>query len=416
MFGQMYFVGTILISATFFLVGNGLIATLTPLRADLDGYSALALGALGASYYAGFAAGCFTAPVLFVRTGHVRAFAIAAAIAAVSILLQPILSAPITWFFLRAATGLCVAVLYMTLESWLDERATNEMRVHVLSVYIVVNLGAIVLGQWLLLLGSPMSFELFTIATLCFCICLVPVGFARLPQPNPLLMPPLDIKRLFAIAPVGASACITAGLAHGAFWALAPSYALSLGFDARQLAFLMSVFVLGGALLQWPVGRISDRVDRRGVIALICTAGAIAGLLLGLFGRLLLGSPEIFYALIFMLGGSLLPLYAVSVAHASDRLPSADFRQTSAGLFVIFASAAAVGPVLAAVFTVVTNGYTGALFVFVALANALMAFFAFTREWLHEVPSEEERQTFASLPQGSVAAFAMDPRAPKDDA
>ncbi len=229
-------------------------------------------------------------------------------------------------------------------------------------------------------------------------------------------MSPLDIKKLFSVAPVGAAACITAGLAYGAFWALAPSYALSLGFDSRQLAFFMTVFVSGGALLQWPMGRISDRVDRRGIIALICTAGAIVGILLGLFGRLLLSSPEIFYALIFLLGGSLLPLYAISVAHASDRLPSAEFRQTSAGLFVVFAAAAIIGPVLAAVFTVITNGYAGAFFVFMALANALMAFFAFMREWLYEAPSEERHETFASLPHGSVAAFAMDPRAPKDDA
>ena len=185
MLSQLYFVGAILLSVTFFLLGNGLIATLTPLRADLDGYSALALGALGASYYAGFVAGCLGSPYLFVRTGHVRAFAVATALSAVSILLQPLMSAPIIWFLLRAATGMCVAFLYMTLESWLNERSTNETRIHVLSVYIIVNLGAIILGQWLLLLGSPTSFELFTMAALCFCICLVPVGFTRLPQPNP---------------------------------------------------------------------------------------------------------------------------------------------------------------------------------------------------------------------------------------
>ncbi len=414
MFGQLYCVGAILFSVTFFLVGNGLISTLTPLRADLEGFSALALGALGACYYAGFAAGCLVGPYLFVRTGHVRAFSIAAAFSAASILLQPILSAPIVWFSLRAATGLCVAVLYMTLESWLNERATNETRGRVLSTYIVVNLGAIILGQWLLLLGSPMSFELFTIAAICFCFCLVPVGLTRLPQPNPHLMPQLDIRKLFAVAPVGAAGCITVGLANSAFWTLAPSYALSLGFDTRQLALYMSVFVAGGALAQWPLGRISDKVDRRGIIALICTIGAILGLLLGLFGRFLLGTPEIFYTLIFILGGSMLPLYAISIAHANDRMPSTDFLQTSAGLLMIFAAASVVGPVLASVFTVITNGYAGALFIFVALAYALMAFFAFTREWLHEARSDEEREAFVSLPQGSVAAFTMDPRTPKD--
>jgi hypothetical protein len=110
----------------------------------------------------------------------------------------------------------------------------------------------------------------------------------------------------------------------------------------------------------------------------------------------------------------MLPLYAISIAHANDRMPSTDFLQTSAGLLMIFAASSVVGPVLASVFTVITNGYAGALFIFVALAYALMAFFAFTREWLHEARSDEEREAFVSLPQGSVAAFTMDPRTPKE--
>ncbi len=414
MSSQLYSVGAILLSAMILLMGNGLIGTLTPLRADLDGFSALALGALGSSYFAGFATGCLVGPYLFVRTGHVRAFSIAAAFTAVAILLQPVLSAPMAWFSLRVLTGLFIAVLYMTLESWLNERATSETRARVLSAYIVVNLSAVILGQWLLLLGSPMSFELFTLAAICFCLCLLPVGLTRLPQPNPQVMPQLDIKKIFAVAPVGAAGCITVGLAGSAFWALAPSYALSLGFDMGQLALFMSVFIAGGALAQWPLGRISDSVDRRGVIALTCTVAAISGLVLGLFGGLFVSAPEIFYPLIFALGASVLPLYAVSIAHADDRLPSADFLQTSASLLMIFAGACVAGPLLASILTVITTGYTGAVFIFIALVNALMAFFAFVREWLPEVPNEEEREAFSSLPQGSAAAFAMDPRTPKD--
>jgi len=414
MVSQLYSVAAIFVSAVFFLMGNGLIVTLTPLRADLDGFSALALGALGSFYYAGFAVGCIAGPYLFARAGHVRAFSIAAAVTAVSILLQPLLLAPLAWFLLRAVAGLFIAVLFMTLESWLNERATNETRGSVLSAYIVVNLGAIILGQWLLLLGSPMSFELFTIAAICFCLCLVPVGLTRLPQPNPQVMPRLDIKKLFSVAPVGVAGCITVGLAGGAFWTLAPSYAVSLGFDMRQLAFFVTVFIAGGALAQWPLGRISDSVDRRGVIALTCTVAAVAGLALGLFGLFFVGTPGIFYPLIFALGASVLPLYAISIAHANDRLPTAEFLKTSASLLMIFAGASILGPILASTLTVITNGYTGALFIFMALVNALMAFFAFVREWLPEVPNEEEREPFASLPQGSAAAFTMDPRAPDD--
>lgn len=413
---QLYSVGAILFSAMFFLMGTGLIGTLTPLRADTDGYSALALGFLGASYYAGFGAGYLAGPQLFLRTGHVRAFSIAAVLAAVSILLQPLLSAPISWFSLRAATGLFIAILYMTLESWLNECAPEATRGRVLTTYIFVNLGAVVLGQWFLVLGAPTSFELFTLAAICFCCCLVPVGLTRLPQPNPQLVPRLDIKKLFSVAPVAAAGCTAVGLTNSAFWALGPSYALSLGLDTGRLALFMSVFIGGGALAQWPLGRFSDNVDRRGVIALICTVAAIVGLVLGLFGGLLLQAPEIFYALIFILGGSTLPLYAISIAHANDRLPSADFVQTSAGLLVIFAAASVAGPVLAALLTSITFGYEGVIFIFITLANAPMAFFAFARERLREAPSDEEREAFVPLAHGSAAVFARDPRDPDEAA
>jgi MFS family permease len=181
----------------------------------------------------------------------------------------------------------------------------------------------------------------------------------------------------------------------------------------RQLALLMSVFVAGGALAQWPLGRISDSVDRRGIIALICTVAAITGLVL-VFAELVARVPEIFYSLMFVLGAAMLPLYAISIAHANDRLPSADFRQTSAGLLIIFILASAVGPLLASIFVLITLDAAGALFIFVALVNAAMAFFAFVREWLPEAPIDEEREAFAVLPQGSPAAFALDPRAPED--
>jgi len=414
MVGQIFSIAAILVSAVFFLMGNGLLGTLTPLRAGLEGYSPMALGALGAAYYAGFAGGCLIGPYLFARTGHIRAFAIAAAITAVAVLCQSMIAAPIAWFLLRAAAGICVAVLYMTLESWLNERATNETRGHILSIYIIVNLTAIILGQWLLVLAPAQSFELFVIGAICYCLCLVPVALTRLPQPNPQIVPKLDIRKLFAVAPAGAAGCVTVGLANSAFWTLAPTFALSLDLNTNQLALFMSVFIAGGALAQWPLGRLSDRIDRRAVLALICTVAAIAGLAVGIFGSIIVRSPDSFYALIFVLGAAMLPLYAISIAHANDRLPSGEFLQTSAGLLMIFAVASIVGPLLASALTQLTNGYAGALFLFIALANAAMAFFAFTRERMRKPPAQEEREAFAALPQGSVAALNLDPRAPDD--
>jgi MFS family permease len=414
MVGQLLGIAAILLSAVFFLMGNGLIGTLTPLRAGFEGYSPSALGALGAAYYAGFTVGCLLGPYLFARTGHIRAFAIAAALTAVSVLLQSIIVAPLGWFLLRAGGGIGVAVLYMTLESWLNERATNETRGHVLSTYIVVNLSSIILGQWLLLLAAPQSFELFVVGAICYCLCLVPVGLTRLPQPNPQIVPRIEIAKLFKVAPVGAAGCITVGLANSAFWTLGPVYGMSLQLDIGQVAFFMSVFIAGGALVQWPLGRISDRIDRRFVIAVVCTVASFVGLALGVFGELIAQAPQIFYPLIFVQGAVMLPLYAVSIAHANDRVPNTEFLQTSAGLLMIFAAASILGPLLASTLTTLVGGYSGALFIFIALVNAAMAFFAFLRERIRERPPQEEREAFAPLPHGSVAALTLDPRAPDD--
>ena len=410
---QISSIGTILLSTVFFLMGNGLVTTLTPVRAHLDGFSDVALGALGAWYYAGFVVGCAAGPNLLARAGHIRAFAIAAAVTAVSVLLQPIMPSPLAWFLLRALSGVCIAVLYMALESWLNDRATNETRGQIFSVYVVVNLTSLVLGQWLLLLAAPDSFELFSVGAAAYCLCLIPVCLTRLPQPIARVMPRLNVARLFAVAPVGAAGCMIFGLASSAFWSLGPVYADSLGFGRTGLALFMSVFIAGGALVQWPLGRLSDGMDRRWVIAAVCTVASAAGITLAMFGWLLVRVPEIFFAVVFVLGASILPLYSLSIAHANDRLTREEFVEASAGLLMLMAALSVPGPLLAAFVISVAGSY--ALFLFIALAYAAMAFFAFTRTRVRLPPTEEMREAFASVPHGSPASVALDPRGPAPD-
>src|SRR5437763_8040124 len=215
-------IAAILVSTGLFLMGNGLIGTLAPLRAHLDGFSDIAVGTLGTWYFAGFVLGCFTGPRLLARIGHIRAFAVAAALVATSVLILPLWVTPLAWFAARGITGLSLAILYMAIESWLNDRASNETRGQILSLYVAVNLSALLLGQWLLLLGEPESFELFSIGAMLYCLCLVPVGLTRLSPPALRPAVRVDLSRLFNVAPVGAAGCMTAGLANGAFWTLAP--------------------------------------------------------------------------------------------------------------------------------------------------------------------------------------------------
>jgi MFS family permease len=279
----------------------------------------------------------------------------------------------------------------------------------VLSAYVVVNLLALILGQWLLLLGSPVSFELFTIGAIAYCLCLVPLTLTQLPQPAPRPVPPLRLTRLFDAAPVGAVGCLTVGLANGAFWTLAPVYAQSLGFGAQDVAFFMTVFIAGGALVQWPLGRLSDGMDRRWIIATICTIAALCGLVLGAFGWLLVRTPDILFLFVFLLGASMLPLYSLSIAHANDRLDRSEFVHASAGLLLIMAAMSVPGPLLAAFLTALAGPH--ALFLFTALAHAAMAFFAFTRTRMRQAQPLEGRDSYAPAAQTSPAAATLDPRA-----
>jgi MFS family permease len=406
-------IAAILFATAFFLMGNGLIGTLTPLRAHGQGFSDIAVGALGAWYYLGFVVGCFGGPRLLARVGHIRAFAVAAVLVAASVLMQPIWTNPSAWFGARAIAGLSMAVLYMSVESWLNDRASNETRGRILSIYVMVNLSALLLGQWLLLLAEPQSFELFSIAAILYCLCVVPMGLTRLPAPAIRAAPRIDLIRIVTVSPVGAAGCLTVGLANGAFWALAPIYGQSLGFDTTQIALFMSIFIAGGALIQWPLGRISDGMDRRWMIAAICTVASLCGLVLGIFGWLLIRAPDFFYAIVFVLGASMLPLYSLSIAHANDRLPRSEFIDASAGLLMINAAASVPGPLLAS-FVIATAG-PYSLFLYTALVHAAMAFYAFTRMRTTEPAPPETREIFTPVPPGSPAALPLDPRGPAQE-
>jgi MFS family permease len=411
---QLHSIAAILISTVFFLMGNGLVNTLTPLRANLEGYSPITLGLLGTFYFAGFIAGCLAGPQLLARTGHVRAYAMAAALASVSILLQALSDAPAIWLIVRAIHGFSVAILFMGLESWLNDRATNETRGRILSTYVIVNLIALILGQWFLLAAPPESFHLFSLGAIAYSLCLIPVTLTRLPQPALRPAPVIDLSRLFKAAPVGAAGCMTVGLANGAFWTLAPIYAQSLGFTTADIAMFMTVFIAGGALVQWPLGRLSDGMDRRWLIAAICTLAALCGLVLGGFGWFLVRTPDILFIFVFLLGASMLPLYSLSIAHANDRLDRSEFVQASAGLLMLMAALSVPGPLLAAFLTSFAGPH--ALFLFTALAHAAMAFFAFTRTRLREAPPLGARDAFAPVPQTSPAAVPLDPRTPQEGA
>jgi MFS family permease len=411
MIPQLASITAILSTTLIFLVGNGLLGTLIPVRAHLEGFSTLAIGVIGSAYFAGFVLGCFTGPRWLARVGHIRTFAVCAGIAAAATLAQSILISVPAWIAMRALFGFASANMYMALESWLNDRAGNETRGRVFASYMSVNFAGLLIGQMLFAIARPQSFVLFSLATIFYALCLIPVGLTDLKQPAPAPVPTLRPLRLFRISPVGVAGCIAVGLANSAIWTLAPVYAQSRGLSSGWIALFMCAFTIGGTLVQVPVGRLSDRMDRRYVIAATCVLAAAAGIAIALF----MGSGRGMMLLaIAGFGVLVLPLYGLSVAHANDRIPREAFVESSATLLLINSLASVLGPTLAA--GVMDAFGTQTLFFFTAAVHLAMTGFTVVRLRQKGAPGTEHREKFAPLPhEASPTSLELDPRGPEEE-
>ena len=368
-------VAALLLGVAILLAGQGLQGTLLPVRANLEGYSALAVGLIGAAYFFGFTVGCLKGSILVGKVGHIRVFAAMTAAASAVPLIHGLWVDIWLWALLRFITGYCFAVLYVVIESWLNEQSTNETRGAVFSAYTLITLTVMAGGQQMLLLYDPRDMYLFAIASALVSIAAIPVVISVAPSPaHEETQVKLDIRKLFRNSTAGALGCLAAGLANGAFWSLAPVFVADYSPDIALAATFMTAAVLGGAAGQWPLGLWSDRVDRRWVMAFACAVGVVVGVVIYLFysemGRwslLALGAAW---------GAIAFPLYAVAVAQANDQAEPDEYVQVSSGLLLMYGIGAVAGPFLAPALMHLTTG--GGLFLYAALVHlALLVYVLF---------------------------------------
>lgn len=375
-------IAALLFAVALLLTGNGLLGTLIPIRAQLADFSTIAIGMLGSTYFLGFAAGCLYGPSLVGRAGHIRVFSAMASIVAAIVLAHGLFALPIAWWGMRAVTGFCFAVLYIVIESWLNEHATNENRGTVLSAYLVITLTVITVGQMMITLSDPAELTLFALASMLVSAAVVPVTLSAAAAPAPIDKVRVRVRKLFGTSSVAFAACLAVGLANGAFWTLAPLFVQRAGYDVTTVALFMSATVLGGAAGQWPIGRLSDRMDRGHLIVWMSLATAMLGgavIGAGYISVLwLLGAAALWGALAF-------PLYAVAVALANDHAAPNEFVETSSGLLLVYAAGAVVGPLVATGFMNVLE--PGGLYAFTAAVHVLLVVYAFLEiKRLHEAP------------------------------
>lgn len=388
MLGVLRPVATLLAGVALLLVGHGLLTLLLPLRGAAEGFDAVAIGLLGSAYFAGFVAGCLHGPRLVRSAGHIRAFAAVVCFVSAVAFAYPLLVGEVPWALMRFGFGYGLAVFYLVVESWLNDRATNATRGLLLGTYIMINHAAMAGGQMMLFAYPVAGFELFALAGILISVAAIPVALTRLPQPPPITEVRFRPGRLWRASPAGLVGSLVVGVANGAFWGLGPVAAMGFGLDARGAAVFMTVAVLAGAVTQIPVGRLSDRMDRRLVLAALLVLAIATGL------ALFLAAPGglALMALIAVFGAVALPCYSLAAAHAYDHADPSDYVGTASSLLLVNGLGSILGPVLAALLLQAAPG--GGLFLFMAATHATLLAFILWRLRQRAAPGPALRESF----------------------
>ena len=389
-------IAALLATAVIMLLGNGLLGTLVPVRAHEAGFSDTALSLIGGAYFAGFVAGCVWGPYLIHRSGHIRSFAILAALSAATILIHALIVTPLVWAALRAVIGFCAAGMFVILEGWLNSQARNEIRGRIFTTYATLNNLALLAGQYLFTLADPRSHELFSAVAILIMLCLVPVSITNEREPHSTGVVKLRLLRLYNLSPVGAVGAIAVGLASGAFWTLAPVFAHTRGMSGDNVALFMAAVILGGALAQWPLGRFSDFTDRRYVIASAAVAAALSGLMLAVPVPAGIASQTWLLIGGFCYGATAFPIGSLVNAHMNDHAKREEMTEVANSNLFLYGVAAAIGPLIAAV--VIAAGGISAIFYYTATIHAAFVAFVLIRMLARAPVATSDRDPFAQAP------------------
>jgi len=390
-------VAALIAAITILQVAGGLLGVRIPLAFIDEGHSRTALGLVAASYSAGFMMGAMIATMMLSRVGHIRVYAGSAAVFAVTTLLLHFSDDVWAWGLARMIAGMAVALMFAAIESWLAFSIGTRVRGEVMSVYMVLTKGALALGPFFAFGYAAPEAEPWMIAAALGALSMLPICFTGTEQPDPPNAQPLALVEQFATAPAAVIGSFGAGLVNAGVLALAPLYAAQHYGPGAAAEFYSAAFV-GSLLLQWPAGRLSDRIDRRLVIAGLAIIAAVAALLLALFSGLL--SHALAVALFFIWGAGALSFYGIAVAHMADRAEPGKLAQSAAGVLFVWAAGSIIGPLVLG--PVVDVFGVAGMFWFATLAALLVAGAMFWRRTTREGP--ELKEDFAPQIGTSVAA------------
>lgn len=380
------------------MIGNGLQGTLLGVRGEIEGFSTLQMSFVMSAYFVGFLGGSKLAPEMIRRVGHVRVFAALASFISAVMILYPIFTDPIAWSLGRVVIVFSFSGVYVTAESWLNNAADNQNRGKALSMYMIVQMAGIVIAQALMLLGDPAGFDTFVLASVLISISFAPILLSISPTPAFDTTKPMSLRKLMETSPLGCVGMFLMGGVFAAQFGMSAVYGARVGLSVPEISGFVATFYVGAVVLQYPLGWLSDRMDRRVLILLVAAgggAGALVGMMLGGFYALLLVSA-------FLVGGMTNPLYSLLIAYTNDYLEHDDMAAASGGLIFINGLGAIAGPLITG--WLMADGVLGPAGFFVLMAALLFSLAAYGLYRMTQRPAVpvEDTGTFAPMTPAST--------------
>jgi MFS family permease len=404
------------------ITAHGFQGNLLQVRSVIEDFSIITTGIIMSGYFIGYFVGANMIPNFVSKVGHIRVFAAFASMASLAILLHAVFVNPIVWTFGRFLTGFSLIGVYIVVESWLNDRATNRNRGSVLSIYMFITFIGLAIGTLLLNFNKPDEYEPFILISLLFSIALVPILLTKRAAPKFKKINFIKIKQLYKISPLGTFSMLCTGLIHSAIFGVGAVYATSLNFTIFEISLFLFLITIAGALFQFPIGYFSDRSDRRIIIitctfiaAIFCVLSIIASgtSLENMYLASSVGMDKVmFLFFITIYAGFALPMFTLNLAYVNDFIDKERFVAAGAGLQIIFGIGAMGGPFLASIFMKIygANGF----FVYLAIFHVLVGLFGMYRITKREYEDNPE-STFTPLPRNiTPLGIELDPTTPAD--
>lgn len=389
------------LSVFFLLAGNGLQNIFLVIYAKKMGFDIFTIGLMGSVYFIGYILGCLQVPKILRSVGHIRTFSAMAAFACCVTMLHALIHYPALWVLFRGVTGFCLAGLYLSIESWLSSFSRNDNRGQILSKYRLSDLAGTASGQ-LVLLAIPLDINIFFILAILIAMSLVPITMLKVQ--TPVLLETSQVrffqvmKETWKTTPTSLTGCFLSGFANSSFWALVPIFVLNRYGSEKMVPVFMLLYLLGGALSQWPAGHLSDRIDRRLVIGSMAILASTSAFI----WTLVISHFHVFeypwsLLLLFAFGAGGIPIYALSVAHANDWAKRSSIVELSGLLLLVSSAGAVIGPVVCS-FLVKAYGVEY-LFAFLSSAHVVLVLIVLYRILFFKAAMQSDKSDFMDLPE-----------------